>query len=105
MSLQLINQLIKLEDGTLVEVEVPGDHFAQINATTAQIVDSNIERINPILVNVSNTVAQTFNEVDRAEIEKAEIELSFNFDITGNVYITKAKAGAALKVKITVKPA
>ncbi|WP_293056153.1 CU044_2847 family protein [Okeania sp. SIO2B3] len=38
------------------------------------------------------------------EIQQAEVEVSFNFEGESNLYITKAKAGGNLKVKLVLKP-
>ncbi|GGA52630.1 hypothetical protein [Okeania sp. KiyG1] len=38
------------------------------------------------------------------EIQQAEVEVSFNFEGEGNLYITKAKAGAYFMVKLVLKP-
>ncbi|NES85660.1 MAG: hypothetical protein F6K10_32025 [Moorea sp. SIO2B7] len=99
------NQLIQLQDGIYVEVEVSGDEPLPANAGTATAVKSSINIINPILVHISNEIAKTFSEIDEnVNIDQAEIDLGFNFEATGNVYITKAKAASALRVKLTLKP-
>ncbi|NES65993.1 MAG: hypothetical protein F6K24_12395 [Okeania sp. SIO2D1] len=38
------------------------------------------------------------------EIQQAEMEVDFKFEEEGNLYITKAKAGANFKVKLVWKP-
>jgi hypothetical protein len=37
-------------------------------------------------------------------IETAEVTINFSFEGEGNIYVTKAKAGSNLSVKLILKP-
>ena len=102
--LMMISKLIKLEDGTLVEIEVPGDQMVPISGGAAGKVDGAVKNIKPILLNALRPLVETWNEIKNINIEQAEIELGLSFEGEGNLYITKAKAGANLTVKLTIKP-
>lgn len=101
----MATKLIELEDGTLVEVEVPDDQAKQISSRSADPVSSTFDKIRPILVNVARPIAQAWQEISQEiQIEGAEVQISFSFEGEGNIYITKAKAGSNLTVKLTLKP-
>ena len=72
----MINQLLELENGTLVEVELEEGTPIPVNSTNMlRGVQSSIDKIQPILINISNKIAETFSKVNRnVNIEKAEIE-------------------------------
>lgn len=58
-----------------------------------------------MLISISLPIAEVWKEINKEmEIEQAEVEMGFNFEGEGNLYITKAKAGANLTVKLVLKP-
>lgn|SRR4028118_265672 len=100
----MATKLIELEDGTLVEVEIPGTQVTPISSSEAERVQSRIDQIKPILVKVCRPIKDVWQELNQEmDIEQAEVELGFSFEGEGNVYVTKAKAGATLTVKLTLK--
>lgn len=101
----MATKLIRLEDGTLIEVEVPDDQARQIASSTADRVNATFDKIKPILVKACRPVAAAWKELDKEmQIEQAEIEIGFGFEGEGSVYVTKAKASSNLKVKLVIKP-
>ncbi len=101
----MATELIKLEDGTLVEVEVPGDQVKPVSAQDAQLFKSRLNKIKPILVNACRPITEVWKELNQEmKIEQAEVELGFSFEGEGNIYVTKAKATATITVKLTLKP-
>ena len=49
-------------------------------------------------------VSSAWSEISKeVHIEQAEVELGLSFEGEGNIYITKAKAGAKLNIKLTIK--
>ncbi|NEQ87548.1 MAG: hypothetical protein F6K26_48350 [Moorea sp. SIO2I5] len=101
----MATKLIELEDGTLVEVEVPGNQVEPIAGGFADKVSATFDKIRPLLVKTCKPIAQTWKELNKEmDIEKAEVELGFSFEGEGNLYITKSTAKANLKVKLVLKP-
>jgi hypothetical protein len=101
----MATKLIELEDGTLVEVEVPEDQAQQISSRFADRVSTTFDKIQPILVKTCRPIAAAWKEINQEmQIEQAEIEIGFSFEGEGNIYVTKAKAGSNLKVKLVLKP-
>lgn len=98
-------KLIRLEDGTLVEVEALPDESQQISGgSTAKRVEANFNKISPILRKVCRPIANTWKELNQEMlIEQAEVEIGFSFEGEGNIYITKSKAAMNLKVKLVMK--
>jgi hypothetical protein len=98
-------RLIKLEDGTLVEVEAKPNDVQQISSDTAKRVQESIERVKPILVNACRPVLAAWNELSQEmDIEGAEVELGLSFEAEGGIYIVRGTATANLVVKLTLKP-
>ena len=100
----MADKLIELEDGTLVEIEVPGDQIEQISGGFADRVDATFEKIKPLLVKTCRPIAAAWKELNQEiEIEQAEVGLGLSFEGEGNLYVTKSKASANLTVKLTLK--
>lgn len=99
------SQLIKLEDGTLVEVEVRGGEMDEISSDNARAVKASFEKVQDVLKNVCRPIISMWQELNQeVQVEQAEVEIGFSFESEGNVYITKAKAGSNIKVKLVLKP-
>lgn len=102
----MASKLIELEDGALVEVEVPENKAQPISGGAAdKIKDATIERIKPIILKVCKPLSEVWKELNKdMYIQQAEVELGLGFEAEGNLYITKAKGNANLVVKLTLKP-
>lgn len=98
-------KLIQLEDGTLVEVEVPPNQVSQVSGGVIKQVNNTFDVIKPLLIKVCRPVAAAWNEINQdMNIEEAEVELGLSFGAEGNLYVTKTKANANLTVKLKLKP-
>ena len=98
-------KLIELEDGTLVMVEVPEDEARPISGGAADRVSESFDQIKPLLKRACKPVAEVFKELNREmEVDQAEITLGLSFEGEGRLFVAKAKAGANLNVKLTLKP-
>jgi hypothetical protein len=98
-------KLIELDDGTLIEVEVPEGEARKISSHFAEKVNSTFDRIKPILKQACRPIAEVCQELNQeVHVDQAEIQVSFSFEGEGNIYITKAKAGSNLTVKLVLKP-
>lgn len=101
----MATKLIKLEDGTLIEVEVQEEDARQIAGSVADRVSSTFEKIQPILVKTCRPIMAAWKELNKEmQIEQAEVEIGFSFEGEGNIYVTKAKASSNVKVKLVLKP-
>ena len=98
-------KLIELQNGVLVEVEIVGEQVEEISGNVADKVEATLDKIRPILINTCKPVVAAWQELSKdMHIEEAEIELGLGFEGEGNIYVTKAKAGANITVKLTLKP-
>lgn len=107
INLQLImgTKLIQLDDGTLVEVQVPDDQAEQISGGFAERVDATFDKVKPLLIKACKPIAETWKELNQdVNIEQAEVEIGLGFEGEGNLYITRSVMSANLKVKLTLKP-
>lgn len=101
----MATKLIQLDDDVLVEVEVPSEQAQPISGGAADRVNATFDKIRPILVKTCRPIAAAWKEINQdMNIEQAEIQLGFNFEGEGNLYITKSKATANLTVKLVLKP-
>lgn len=101
----MTTQLIRLNDGTLVEIEIAGGQPEQISGSAAVKVEGSVQQIRPTLVKVCSAIQEAWKELNKDMlIERAEVELGLSFEGEGNIYITKAKAGANLTVRLILKP-
>lgn len=99
------SKLIELQDGVFVEVEDPTEVDQQLNGNFADKVNTNIDKIKPILISVAKPISATWKEINKTMfVEQAEVELGLSFDMEGNLYITKASIAANLTVRLVLKP-
>ena len=83
-------ELIKLEDGVLIEVENSDNHIEQISGGSANQLDKNIDIVMPLLKRVISPLKNTFDELNKdMSIEKAEVEIGLGFEAGGDVFIVK----------------
>lgn len=99
------SKLIELNDGTLIEVEVPADQVQQISGGFSDKVDATFDKVKPLLIRACKPIAEVWQEINKdMTIDSAEVQIGLSFEAEGNVYIAKSKAGANLTVKLTLKP-
>lgn len=101
----MATKLIELEDGTLVEVEIPGEQIQQISGGIADRVSATFDKVKPLLVKTCRPIAAAWAELsEEMNIEQAEVQIGLSFEGEGNLYITKSKANANLTIKLILKP-
>ena len=98
-------QLIELEDGILVEVEVPQDQVHQISGGVPERVNKAIDTVKPLLEKACRPVISVWNELSREMfIDCAEVELHLGFSASGSVFLAQAGGSANLKIKLSISP-
>lgn len=98
-------KLIRLTDGTLVEVEADPQIPTTISNRAADAVDAAIDGIEETLLKACQPIASVWRELNKEmTISQAEIELGLGFEAEGNLYITKATGSANLVVRLTLTP-
>lgn len=101
----MASRLIRLDDGTLIEVETKPGEVQQISFDTARKVEESIDRVKPLLVRACQPVIAAWKELSQdLAIEQAEIELGLSFEAEGNAYIVRGTATANMTVRLTLKP-
>jgi Trypsin-co-occurring domain 1 len=100
----MASKLIKLEDGTLVEVEVTGKEVQQIAGGLAEKVDATLNKIKPVLLKTCQPIVAAVKDLrEDLDLEQVEVEVGLSFDIEGNIYVTKTNFGANVLVRMTLK--
>lgn len=101
----MATKLIELEDGVLVEVEVPPDQEQKISGDLAEKVDATFQKIQPVFRKICQPLILAWKEIDQdAEVKGAEIEIGLSFETEGNLYVTRSKAGANITIKLILQP-
>ncbi len=101
----MASKFIELEDGVLVEVEVPEEQLRQISGGGSEKVDKTIESVKPLLMKACQPVVDVWQELNKnMEVCEAQVELALGFEAEGNVFIAKGKSNASLTVRLTLKP-
>lgn len=101
----MASELIKLENGVLIEIENSDNNIEQISGGSANQLDKNIDIIVPLLKRVISPLKNTFDELNKdMSIEKAEVEIGLGFEAGGDVFIVKGKGKANLSVKLILLP-
>jgi hypothetical protein len=102
----MVTKLIELEDGTLVEIEAsPDEGYVPIVGGAAEKVEAAFDKIKPTMVKVIKPISAAWKEINQEmHVEEATVELGLSFEGEGNLYITKAKAGANITVSFTLRP-
>jgi hypothetical protein len=91
--------IIELEDKILIEAEVSGYEVASPD----QQVEKTIESVRPLLLKVVQPVLSAWKELSyTASIEKAEIELGFGVEASGNFFVASTKGNANLRITLTI---
>lgn len=99
------SKLIRLQENILVEVETTEDQIQKIAGGIEEKVNATFDKVQNILSSICKPFAYSLSTIsDNIQVEKAEIEVGLSFEVEGNIFITKAKSGANLNVKITLIP-
>jgi hypothetical protein len=97
--------IIELKDGILIEVEQLDNQVEQISGKLSVKVNGSIDKIKPILLKLCQPIIEAWQEINKEMyIEGAEVELGLGFEGEGNLYITKSKGTANIRVKLILKP-
>src|ERR1700730_5097952 len=100
----MASRLIKLKDGTLVEVEATGNEVQQISGGIAKKVDATLDQIKPVLLKVCQPVVTAVKDLrEDVDLEQVEVEVGFSLDVDGNIYVSKAHLGASVLVRMALR--
>ena len=108
----MAKKLIKLENGLMMEVEMPlnEDGIEEISGgdnddEVLDRLDTSMGTIEKILIQSVQPIVNAYNVLNQDVIlEKAEVEVGIGFSAEGNIFIAKGNANANLKVKLVLKP-
>jgi len=98
-------KLIRLQEGTLVEVEVPQDALEQYADGIMNKMNSSVDQLRQTLVNICRPISAAWVLISQEmQVEGADVEVGLSFEAGGDLYIAKAKTGAHFTVKLKLKP-
>lgn len=91
----MATKLIELKDGTLVEIDLPGEQIEKISGGLADKVDATFNQVKPTLVNICRSFSHaSLQDKKRYDYKRSSDRAWFNFEAEGNIYITKVSSGA-----------
>jgi hypothetical protein len=100
-------KLIELENGLMMEVEVPESEIEMISGGDDMVnkVNASMKTVENMLIESVQPIINTYNALnEKVTLEKAEVEIGIGFSAEGNVFIAKGSASANLKVKLVLTP-
>ena len=99
-------KLIELDNGLLMEVEIPQSEIEMISGgSDIERVDKSINAVETLLIKSVQPITQAYKALNQDMIlEKAEVEIGIGFSAEGNIFVAKGKANANLKVKLVLSP-
>jgi ASC-1-like (ASCH) protein len=96
------SKLIKLGDGTLIEVVTAGDEVQQISG--GDKINATFDKIKPIVLKTCMPIVESVEELrDKVGVEQVEVEIGLSFTAEGNIYITKTTISANVIIRMTLK--
>src|SRR5688500_16155839 len=97
----MATKLIRLSDGTLVEVEVLREDVQKVAGSLAEKVSATVDGIQPVLLKICRPITAAWKQLsEEVNVEKAEVEIALGFETEGNVYVARTKASGNLKIKL-----
>jgi hypothetical protein len=99
----MARKLIELEDGVLMEVDVPETEVRQISGGGVEItpVQKAINAIEPLLLKACKPIANVLGELNQdMSVNEVEVELGLGLEAEGNFFIAKGKTNASLNIKL-----
>jgi len=100
-------KLIELENGLMMEVEVPESEIEMISGGNDMVekVKSSMGTVEKMLLQSVQPIINTYNTLNQeVTLDSAEVEVGIGFSAEGNIFIAKGNANANLKVKLVLKP-
>ena len=100
-------KLIELNNGLLMEVEVPQHEIEMISGGSDMVekVDKSMDTVKNLLIKSVEPITQAYEVLNQdVVLEKAEVEIGIGFSAEGNIFIAKGNASANLKVKLILSP-
>ena len=98
----MASTLSELSDGGMVEAEVSPDEATQIDGGGARRGEASLHRIEPVLLSVCRPITSVWSAITDLQVDHVEVEIGLSFEGEGNVFLTKAKAGANLTVRLSL---
>ena len=100
-------KLIELENGLLMEVDVPQSEIEMISGGSDMVekVNKSMDTVKEMLIKSVEPITQAYEVLNQdVVLEKAEVEIGIGFSAEGNIFIAKGKGSANLKVKLILSP-
>ena len=92
-------RIIELQDGIRIEAEVTDSEVAILDGKVEQTIDA----IRPMLLRVVEPLESAWNDLSRRLlVEKAEIEIGFGIEASGNFFVASTKGNVNLKLKLVI---
>ena len=97
--------LIKLDDGSLVEVQMPEYMSGEVSSGLAQPTLSNLSEVEKLIYRTAEPIAKAANRISKEQNVSvtADVEMGLGLEAEGHSFITKDKTAANLVVKLSIR--
>lgn len=97
--------LVALQDGVLMEVDVPEQQLQQIAGGAVEQVSQAMSAIEPILLTACRPIANVLSELNKdMSVSEVTVDVGLGVDFGGNFFIAKGTAKTSLSIKIKLTP-
>lgn len=98
----MAGNLIRLSDGTLVEIETPPSQLQQVSGGAAKTVSGRLDQIEDLLVSVATPVSAAWEALESQHLSVTEfqVEVGIAFEGEGSIYVAKLKGSESIKVTL-----
>jgi hypothetical protein len=102
----MATELIRLQDGLLVEVQSnPDDTPKKIVASAAELTEGAMDQARELLLKAVQPLASVWGELNRdLTIDEVEIQLGLGFEASGKLFIVQGTGSANLSFTLKVRP-
>jgi len=100
-------KLIELENGLMMEVEVPQNEIEMISGGSDMVekVEQSMGTVEKMLLQSVKPIVNAYTLLNEdVLLESAEVKVGIGFSAEGNVFVAKGSANANLNVKLVLKP-
>ena len=99
-----MQEVIELEDGVKVEVNINENSIHEISANGG-VVNSSIDKLQSLLKKVMKPISNTYQELNKdVNIESTKVTVGVKIGIKGDFILASSSADAHIQVEMTLKP-
>ena len=103
----MTSELIRLQDGLVVEVEASEKAKPIVSGAPPRQVEAALDSVQGLLKKAAAPVAAVWSELNRdLNIDQAEISLNLGFEVGGNLFVARGSGSGStsIGIKLILRP-